>query len=158
MNISWGKCTIFFKEFGSTGAYSKLPTPVEDSTQLTTEKGDKLEAPVEGGELEDSRTKAAKYALALAIRVAKGRSQPIPDVNGVITGNYEILLQPEDPTVPGFKMAKVSGSCDYTFTAAEGGKWEYSFDALKADGSTKLVEWGTVTEGQEGAVTFAPLA
>ncbi len=160
MNISWGKCKIFAKDLDAENAsYIVLPTPVEDSTQLTTQEGDKMEAPVEGGENEDSRKKKAKYSLALEIRVAKGRQQPIADDDGVVEHHYEIILQPEDKTCPGFKIAKASVSCASNFTAAKGGSWSYTFDSLKPESGKQLV-WGTVADpAQEGgAPTFTPLS
>ena len=60
--LSWGKPKI---EFGKLGADGAAPTkwdkleydPVENSTKLTTSKGEKKEAKVEGGENE-----AVKYS------------------------------------------------------------------------------------------------
>ena len=52
--IGWGKPRIFIKDLDVTSpAWEELPTPVEDSTQLTTTKGDKQEAKIEGGENEE---------------------------------------------------------------------------------------------------------
>lgn len=52
--IGWGKPRIFIKDLdASSPKWEELPTPVEDSTQLTTTKGDKQEAKIEGGENED---------------------------------------------------------------------------------------------------------
>ena len=54
--IGWGKPRIFVKDLDDQSAkWIELPTPVEDSTQLSTEKGDKQEAKIEGGENEIGR-------------------------------------------------------------------------------------------------------
>lgn len=48
--IGWGKPRVFIKDLdASAPKWEELPTPVEDSTQLTTTKGDKQEAKIEGG-------------------------------------------------------------------------------------------------------------
>lgn len=48
--IGWGKPRIFVKDLDTVSpSWEELPTPVEDSTQLTTTKGDKKEAKIEGG-------------------------------------------------------------------------------------------------------------
>ena len=47
--LAWGKPRIFVKKLGVGGSWIELPTPVEGSTQLSTTKGDKNEAKIEGG-------------------------------------------------------------------------------------------------------------
>ena len=45
--LSWGKPTIYIKDLDTEGAkWTKIPTPVKDSTELTPTKGDKKEAPL----------------------------------------------------------------------------------------------------------------
>ena len=51
--LAWGKPRIFVKKLGGSGSWIELPTPVEGSTQLSTTKGDKNEAKIEGGENDD---------------------------------------------------------------------------------------------------------
>lgn len=93
--IGWGKPRIFVKDLdASSPKWEELPTPVENSTQLTTTKGDKQEAKIEGGENEDVKYGKNTYALVLNIRAAKGRKRPISDSDGVVTHNYAIALQP----------------------------------------------------------------
>ena len=66
--IGWGKPRVFIKDLdASAPKWEELPTPVEDSTQLTTTKGDKQEAKIEGGENEDVKYGKNTYALALNI-------------------------------------------------------------------------------------------
>ena len=62
--ISWGKPTLEIAPLGAggvPGAFVALPTPVQDSTQLSTEAGNKLEAFVEGGERIDIRYDKNKF-------------------------------------------------------------------------------------------------
>lgn len=144
--IGWGKPRILVKDLDEANAkWQELPTPVEDSTELTTEKGEKKEAKIEGGEYEDVKYDKNTYALALRIRMAKGRTQPIPSADGVVEHNYAVMVQPEDPTVPsGISIDKSNVSCEETYTADEGGAWTYTFDALKP-ATGNQVKWGTVT-------------
>ena len=159
MILSWGKPRIFVKDLNTEGAkYIELPTPVLDSTQLTTTKGDKKEAKVEGGENEDVKYSKNTYALVLNIRQAKGRKKPIHDEDGVIMHNYEVILMPEDSSIEGFKIDKSAVSVEDTWTAADGGMWAYTFDALKADKGDQ-VKWGLVTatgSGDSLDVEFTP--
>lgn len=151
--IPWGRPTLFTfnADANSTTCY-KLPTPVEDSTELSPEKGDKLEAKVEGGENEDVKYKRSTYTTNFNIRKAKGRKPPYPSTDGVVNDHYGLILQPEDPTTEGFYIESNTISIDDTFTAADGAIWAVQADAVKAEqGNT--VKWGTVTvEGQ--TVTF----
>lgn len=145
--IAWGKPRIFVKDADTSGAkWYELPTPIEDSTQLTPTKGDKLEAKIEGGENEDVKYKRSTYSLAFNIRKAKGRQAPFPSLDGVVNNHYAVLLQPEDPTVEGFYIEATTVSVDETFTAADGAHWECTLEAVKAQ-SGDTVKWGLVTLG-----------
>lgn len=149
--IPWGKPTLFTFKEGSTVAY-KLPTPVEDSTELSSEKGDKLEAKIEGGANEDVKYKRSTYGLAFNIRKLTGRKPPYPSVDGVVNDIYGMLLMPEDPTTEGFYIERGSVSIDEPFTAADGAMWNCQLDALEPEeGNT--VKWGTV-EVSGDTITF----
>lgn len=153
--LSWGKPKLFAKNLDKPDSkWIIWPTPVEDSTELTTTKGDKTEAKIEGGENEDVRYGKNTYALAFNVRSAKGRKKPVADSDGVIEGNWAFVLQPEDPTTQGFVMRKSTMSVEDSWTAADGGVWAYSVDALK-DGDHKQVEWGviTVTKATDGSIS-----
>lgn len=142
--ISWGKPRLLAKKLGGGGTWFELPTPVQDSTELTTTKGDKKEAKIEGGENEDVKYERNTYSLAANIRAAKDRKKPFDDADGVIEGNYAFALVPEDATNRGFVFRKSVVSAADTFTAADGGIWEYTFDAIK-DGTNDQIEWGVIT-------------
>lgn len=153
--IGWGKPRIFIKDLdASAPKWEELPTPVEDSTQLATTKGDKQEAKIEGGENEDVKYGRNTYALTLNIRAAKGRKRPISDEDGVVAHNYAVVVQPEDKDVQGYCMEKTTVSVEDTFTSADGGVWAYTFDALKPSADKKQIDWGVVevTEGG-GSIT-----
>ena len=155
--LSWGKCRVFVKDLDKSGAkWEELPTPVENSTNLETSKGDKKEAKVEGGENEDVRYAKSTYTLNLNIRAAKGRVKPIKDEDGVITANYAVALQPEDPEAYGIMIPKSKPSVADTWSSEEGAIWEYAFDALKNDTTTQ-VQLGVVSVGTDGEVSFAEM-
>lgn len=144
--ISWGKPRLFaFNADDATkpNAY-EIFTPVEDSTELTPTKGDKLEAKIEGGENEDVKYKRSTYALGFNVRKARGRKPPFPSVDGVVNDHYGILLMPEDPNTEGFLIESNTIGIDDTFTAADGAIWAVQADAVKA-ASGNTVKWGTVT-------------
>lgn len=143
--IGWGKPRIFVKDLDAEAPkWAELPTPVEDSTQLETTKGDKQEAKIEGGENEDVKYGKNTYALTFNIRAAKGRKRPILDDDGVVAHNYAIALQPEDKDVQGFCMEKATVSVEDTFSTADGGVWIYTFDALKPSSEKKQIQWGKI--------------
>ena len=145
--ISWGKCSIYIKDLEATGAkWKKVPTPVEDSTELSTEKGDKLEAKIEGGENEDVKYKANTYALSYGIRRMKGRVMPFADADGVIAHQYAVAVVPEDVNAPGCVIDKTSVSAEDVYNAADGASQTYTHDVLKPD-SGNAVKWGTVSVG-----------
>ena len=142
--IGWGKPHIFIKELGDVDAiWEEVPTPAEGTTELATEKGDKQEAKLEGGANEDVRYNKNTYALSFTIRAAKGRKKLMKDEDGIITSNYSIILQPEDPQIDGICIDKAQVSVEDTWSAEEGGAWIYTFDALQPDKGTQ-VKYGKV--------------
>lgn len=151
-NIGWGKPRIFIKDADDSGAdWIELPTAVENTTSLSTTKGDKVEAKIEGGENEDVRYNRNTYALSLEIRAAKGRKRPIPDDDGIVNHNYAVMLQPEDPEVDGFSIPYSRVSIEDGWSSENGGTWIYTFDALKKDLSTKQLMWGKVSVTGSGS-------
>ena len=148
--IGWGKPRIFYKPItqNGDGTWKEFATPIENSTTLSTTKGDKQEAKLEGGANEDVKYGKNTYALTFSIRAAKNRIRPIEDEDGVIKTNYAIVLQPEDPEVQGFAMEATTASVEDTFTSADGGAWAYTFDALEPTISSmtkvKQVQWGVI--------------
>lgn len=157
--LSWGKCRVIVRKYGTSGNFTELPTPVEGSTTLETTEGDKLEAKIEGGEYEDIKYKAATYALSLQIRLSKGRAKPIVDKDGVVDGNYEVYVIPEaaDCYAIGIPKASVSATLDYS--TADGLNETYTFSALKASSDAAQINVGkaTVTES-EGVISAVTIA
>lgn len=145
--IGWGRPTIVISKLDTSGeptTWSEVPTPAEDSTSLTTTKGDKTEAKLEGGANEDVKYGRNTYALAYQIRVAKGKTMPFAALDGVVEGEYAVAVQPEDPTVPGIMIKKSVVSAEDTYSTAEGGAIVYTHDALQPNEGSQ-VEWGVVT-------------
>lgn len=156
--LSWGQCDVFVRQYNGTSKGSTwvaFDTPVEDSTSLETTEGDKTEAKVEGGENEAVRKAKNTYALTFEQRIGAGHTDKIPDTDGVITGEFEVLLFPtENPIAPALYIPVSSGSATDTYTSADGTKKAYTFDALKntvkvgATGSKinlGQIAWGTAT-------------
>ncbi len=132
--LSWGKPKIEISKLDESGdatTWIEIDTPVENSTQLIPEKGEKREAKEEGGKVVDSRTSANKYRVEFELYAKKGKSKPIEDNDGVVEGNYAFRLTPEDPSLVGFIIENNSVSVEDTFTSADGEKWKYTFEGLK---------------------------
>ena len=102
-----------------------------------------MEAPIEGGELEDVKYKRSTYVLAYNIRKAKGRKAPFPAVDGLVDDHYGVLLMPEDDTCEGFLIESSTVGVDDTFNASDGAIWQIQHDAVKA-ATGDTVKWGTV--------------
>lgn len=164
MKLNWGKPRIVIRKCVDSGTnnnpFIELPTPVQSSTTLETTKGDKQEAKVEGGENEDVRYNRNTYAVTTRIRTLKGRNKPVADDDGIIADEYELYIQPEDPSAPGMFMSRSTMSEADQFNADDGGSWEYVWDALKNKTAGKgQIQWGIVTIEGEGAgltASFAP--
>lgn len=154
MILSWGKPRIWVKDLDTSGAdWVEVPTPAEDTTELVTTAGDKIEAKIEGGENEDVRVKRSTYQLNYTIRKAKNRTAPIASEDGVVVNHYAVMLQPEDASCVALSIDKSTVSVEDTFTAADGAMWVIHHDALKP-ASGNQVKWGTITVGSGGVPAF----
>lgn len=143
--VNWGIPRIFVKDLDEANAsWYEHPTPIEDSTELTSSQGDKMEAKIEGGENEDVKYKRSTYEFVYNIRMLKGRQSPFPIADGVVDHKFAVLLQPEDAECEGFYIESSTVAVDINYSAADGSRWEVHHDALKAaKGDT--VKWGKVT-------------
>ncbi len=144
--LSWGKPTLLID--GTELGY----TPVEDSTELTVEKGDKVEANIEGGGYEAVKYKKATSQLVFNIRRAAGRTFPLTIKSGVCPGEHSLQLVPEESEdgAPGFTIQRGIFTVDETYTAADGAMWEVTVDALQPTDGTEAVVWDT-TSSEENA-------
>lgn len=150
MAIGWGKPRIMIKELGNPNAkWMEVPTPVEDSVQLTPTKGDKKEAKLEGGDNEDVKYGKNNYELLYGIRVADNKTMPIKHDEGYVAAEYSVALQPENPKVSGFIIDRSAVSVEDPFTTSEGGVWTYAHDALKPE-KGKKVKWGIISIEEKG--------
>ena len=156
LNISWGKPTIRVRKRGET-TWDTFPTPVENSTQITATRGDKLEAKIEGGANEAVKYKANTYALVYAVRQAPGREMPIEDVDGVVHGEYEVQVIPESPGALGATIDRAACNVQTNFTANEGIVKTYTFDVLKPEegSQVKLEVLGEGISGQSAGIASA---
>jgi len=149
-SIGWGKPKIWISKLSALGApttWVEVPTPVQDSTQLVPTKGDKKEAKVEGGENEAVKYMRNTYALEFSIRAAEGRAKLAEDDEGVISGEYALKLQPEDPDVTGIAIDRGTLSFEPSYTAEDGVLWKYVLDALiPTDTTRKSVEFEVITD------------
>lgn len=149
MELAWGKCRLFVAPLtsGTEGQYTEWPTPVEDTLQLTPTKGDKQEAKIEGGDLEAVKYKKNTHILELEIRQGNEdgtpRSKPVTDVDGVVTGEYAVMLQPENAQVEGIKIDRCVISCEDSLNMSDGGRWKYTFDVLKPTTGNQ-VKWQVI--------------
>ncbi len=153
MIISWGIPTIVATPgTGASGSAVTFPTPVDGSTQLSSEKGDKMEALIEGGEAEAVKYKRGKYSLEFQVRIGKGRlpdsSSMIDGQDGVVAGEWSVQLTPEDSAsgAPGFTMPRSVCSYVDSYTSADGIIRTYTFDSLKPESGNQIVWDGDSSE------------
>lgn len=135
--ISWGKPKVELVECSDNGyipdspVWVTLPTPVENSSKLETQEGDKKEAKIEGGEVIASRQDASKFTFEMELYETDDFTEPVEQTNGVVTKCYAVRLTPEQTGAKGFVMERTSVAVQKTWSAETGGKVKYTFTALK---------------------------
>lgn len=151
MELAWGKCKVWTSKLsnGNPTTWNEWPTPVENTTNLTPSKGDKKEAKIEGGDNEAVKYNKNTYLAELEIRQGNDdgtpRKKPVEDVDGVVEGEYALRVQPENAEVEGFIFDRCVISCEDSWNSEDGGRWKYTFDALKPkEGNT--VKWQVVKD------------
>ena len=127
---SWGKCDVYVKNL-TTNTWAKFATPVQDSTQFTTNQGESVPAPIEGGTNEAVRYNANTYQLTFDIRQVPERTDPIVDVDGVVLEEYSVMIIPENPAAKGVLVHRAAVNVQTNFNASDGITKTYTFDTLK---------------------------
>lgn len=156
----WGKAPSAIakkKADGTYDAFKRLPECVENALNLTTTKGEKKEAKVEGGGVEAVKYGHNTYALSMSFRRGTVNGVPVSfpfeedEVDGVVAGIYALRVQPEDKTSGGLSVKEVVISTEDTYTAADGAIKVVTFDFIKPeeneDGSQDpTIDWSPIPE------------
>lgn len=151
--INWGKpkleiCKLVNGEIpAASPQWTRIDTPVDGTTTLEMEEGDKTEALEEGGGVVDTYIKKGRISLTFELYEKKGSEKPIEDDDGIIADNYAIRLTPEDTACNGYILKKCAVSFRQSFTAADGGRWIYTFDALTPSTGKMLESYNASEEG-----------
>lgn len=152
--LGWGECNIFTRKYSGSSKGStwvKWDLPVEGSTTLDTTEGQKTEAKTEGGENEAVRKAKNTYALSFEVRVGGGFSYKENDNDGVIDGEFEVIVIPtESASAPALYIEKATASATGSYNSADGIKQKYTFNALKNNtkvGANSNIPIGQVTFG-----------
>lgn len=135
---NWGRptlevCKLTAGILPENPVWIKLQNPIKDSSKLTTEKGEKSEIVLEGGEIFASKYDKNKYSFECQIPVGAGDAKPIEDEDGVIQDEYALRLTPEYADADGWVMEKTAVSVVEGWDAKVGTTRTYTFDGLKPE-------------------------
>ena len=130
--ILWGKPTITITTVTGSSANLTVPTPVADSTQLSTEAGDKHTADIEGGGYEAIRYDKNSFTFQFAVRFAAGRTMPFEDVShdGVVAGTYKFAIKGEDAGSPTCTINEANVRYEDELTADDGARRNYICESI----------------------------
>lgn len=130
--ILWGKPTITVTAVTGTSANLTVPTPVADSTQLSTESGDRHTADLEGGGYEAIRYDRNSFTFEFEVRFAAGRTMPFEDVShdGVVTGTYKFVITSEDTGAPTCTINEATVRYEDNFSADDGARRHYYAESI----------------------------
>ena len=141
--LSWGAVKGYWTkiENGVEGAWHELPNIVDDTLTINTEKGDKMEAPIEGGQNEFVQYKKSTFTVEWEHRAAKEddglRQKPFIDVDGVIDGVYALKFIPETAGTYGIYVKRCALSVEDSYSSEDGIKWKYTADVLAPENSSE---------------------
>lgn len=147
--LSWGANSIKVTPITGTGATAEERTfnkNVESSTELTTTQGDKTEAKIEGGVLEAVRYAKNTYELTWQERAKADSYTPMSNNDGVVKGEFKLVLTPEDSTAPGLKMERCSLNVQISYTSSDGILVTYTATALQPTSGNQI----EITAGTTG--------
>lgn len=146
VTVGWGRCTIRVKKYDDdTASWESFATPVEDSTQLETEEGDKLEAAIEGGGNEAVKYKKSTYQLQFQMRQVPERTDPITDTDGVVDDEYTVQVIPENEDAIGLEIPRAAVHVQTAFDTEDGITKTYIFDALTVSDGTATITLGAIS-------------
>jgi len=146
VTVGWGAPLIEVRKVSdTTGAWQKFATPVDGSTSLESTQGDKMEAAIEGGTNEAVKYKANTYQLTFDVRQVPERTDPITDVDGVVSEEYSVRITPENPAAISAYIQRAAVNVQTKFDAENGLVRTYTFDVLKPDEGPQ-VKLGLKTE------------
>lgn len=146
--IGWGKPGIYIRKVADK-LFKKVADAVEGTAQLTFSDGDKMEARVEGGQVEAVKYKAGSYEFEYGIREAAETVQLIDHVDGVVEDAYVVAVIPENPAAPGIFIECSEVTVSTNYTAEDGMTTTYKHAAMKAANGS-AVKRGIITATQSG--------
>ena len=132
--LSWGKCEIEHSvstDGVPSATWDAFDTPKEGTTKLAPTAGAVKEAIEEGGDIIDSRTGKTKYTFEFDLFVKKGKTLPLEDEDGVITGEHAFRLTPEDPSCDGILIERCTIAAQLNYSTADGKVVHYVAQCLK---------------------------
>ena len=121
--LSWGKCIIEHAKStdGVPGTdWKEIDIPKEDTTKVTPQAGNEVDATEEGGGIVDSRTSKTTYTFEFDLFVKKGKDAPFEDDDGVIAGEHAFRLTPEDEECEGILIERSALRVEESYNTADG--------------------------------------
>lgn len=147
--ILWGKPSITITAVTGTSADLTVATPVADSTQLTTEAGERHTADIEGGGYEAVRYDRGSFTLEFSVRFAKDRTMPFADasIDGQVTGTYKFEVQEAGALKGAPKLTVNEATVRYEDNySADGGAYRHYFaESIVPTGDSDQIFWGSVS-------------
>lgn len=145
MALAWGKCGAAIHRIDIPNQpFIELPTPAEGTTKLTPTQGTKREAKIEGGENEAVRYGKNTNKLDLTIRGDSKRRRPLRDSDGIVEGDYEVFIRPENKAAIGVYIPKANINTQASYNTEDGLMWPYSADTVTPDDGGTQVREGEV--------------
>ena len=111
--------------------WRELPTPKEDTTQLTSSAGTEKEATEEGGALADYMPAKNTYEAEWDEFVKKGEEPSFEDEDGVIDGEWSLRIEAQDKDCPAIRIDRAVLRVEDSFATADGILRKYVAKALK---------------------------
>ena len=138
--LNWGECNLFHADSTAGAApkeaekWKELPTPKEESTQLTTEAGSDKTATEEGGAIVDYMP--GKNTYTLEFDLFKKAGEELPDwitkaVDGVVPGEHAFRIESQDKSTAAILIERAVVRVEDSYSTTDGTLIHVTAKALK---------------------------
>lgn len=150
--IAWGQPKMWFAELvngviPALARWKKIYPPQEGTTNVSVEEGERRDAKIEGGKTIATRKDSNSFSFNFSEYARTPDTGIEPEMpfqkshDGVIGGEYAIILQPESPVAVGLRVDRCTASVQPNWTAEYGTVFAFTCPILMPSDGSDMTKW-----------------